>query len=164
MEKITGKENTDDEIRAILIDALESKKANDFDEFCAAVLPGIEGFLKKYPVVWETIGESLRKIKAKKIMVVESGCSGTFPMLLRAVDERVEIRMYTTYPYLLDVYGDRIFTPAYEDNRLFETMYSQDKYYCFSNLTNEGYFVKRCEDEQVQMSAINEVGAFIIPQ
>ena len=28
--------------------------------------------------------------------------------LLKMLDDRVDVRMYTTYPYLMDIYGDRI--------------------------------------------------------
>ena len=90
-------------------------------------------------------------------MVIESGCYGTFPMLLAVLDERVDFRMFTTVPFLNDVYGKRIFTQAYEKNRLFETLYSQDKLFQFESFRNGAFYVSRKLDEQVWQKSLEEV-------
>lgn len=45
----------------------------------------------------------LHTIRQKHILIVESGCTGTFPMLLMALDAWTDMRMYTTYPYLVHI-------------------------------------------------------------
>ena len=161
LERLTGKVYVDDEIRASIIKALEKDKCSNYCEFCEAVLPDIRNTLKRYPEVELCLKSMLGEITERKIIVVESGCSGTFPMLLVSLDERVDVRMYTTYPYLLEVYGDRIFTPKYEENRLFETFASQDLYFQFSDLQNGQFFVKKCENAQVEKKAMEEIKAMI---
>lgn len=89
----------------------------------------------------------LGEIREKRIVVVESGCYGTFPMLLACFDPRVEIRMYTAVPYLADVYSDRLFTRAYEKVRLFETLYSQDMYFRYADFKDNRFFVEKCNDK-----------------
>lgn len=158
---LTGKENADDEIRASVIKALEYGQCNSFDNFRGIVLPEIRLTLNQYPGIADCLTELLKEIKEKRIVVVESGCSGTFPMLLMALDRRVDIRMYTTYPYLLNIYGDRIFTPEYEENRLFETLYSQDLYFQFSDLKNGHFYIKKCLNSDVEKKALTEIRTVI---
>ena len=157
LEYLTGKQYADDEIRASVIKALEGERCSNFEDFCEAVLPDIRNTLKNYPEAEQCLKSMLGEITEQKIIVVESGCSGTFPMLLKSLDERVEVRMYTTYPYLFEVYGSRIFTEKYEENRLFETFASQDLYFQFSGLQNGLFFVKKCENEQVKKRALEEI-------
>lgn len=157
LEQMTGKSGVDDEIRAAIIRALEEEWCGSFEEFSASVLPDIRNVLKQYPALETVLKEMLSEIKEPRITVVESGCSGTFPLLLASLDERVDVRMYTTYPYLLEVYGDRIFTPKYEENRLFETFASQNLYFQFSDLRDGRFFVKKCENAQVEKKAMEEI-------
>ena len=157
LELLTGKTYVDDEIRASVIKALEEEKGSDFEGFCEVVLPNIRNTLKKYPEVELCLKSMLGEITEQKIIVVESGCSGTFPMLLKSLDERVDVRMYTTYPYLFKAYGSRVFTKKYEENRLFETFASQDLYFQFSGLQNGQFFVKRCENAQVEEKTLEEI-------
>lgn len=103
----------------------------------------------------------LRCIPQKKLIVVESGCYGTFPMLLMSLDSRADIRMYTTVPYLADIYADRIYTRAYENNRLFETLDSQDLYFRLSAVGDGCFYVSRCIDRQTAFSALAEVKAIL---
>lgn len=93
----------------------------------------------------------------QRIIVVESGCSGTFPMLLMSLDDRIDVRMYTTYPYLLEIYGNKIYSPKYEENRLFETLYSQDLYFQFSDLKDGKFFIRKCENKEVEKNALSEI-------
>lgn len=157
LKHLTGKAYVDDEIRASVIKALEEEKCSDFEDFCEAVLPDIRNTLKNYPEVEQCLKSMLGEITEQKIIVVESGCSGTFPMLLKSLDERVDVRMYTTYPYLFEAYGSRIFTEKYEENRLFETFASQDLYFQFSGMQNGQFFVKRCENAQVEEKSLEEI-------
>ncbi len=161
LEQMTGKTGVDDEIRASVIKALEEEKCSNFEDFCEVVLPDIRNTLKNYPEVELCLKSMLGEITEQKIFVVESGCYGTFPMMIKSLDKRVEVRMYTTYPYLLDAYGERIFTPKYEENRLFETMVSQDLYLQYSGLQDGKFYVKKCRNAEVRKSAYAEVKAML---
>lgn len=86
------------------------------------MLPDMIQNLRQYPKVEARLRAMLAGIPEKRILVIESGCAGTFPLLLMSLDARVDMRMYTTYPYLVDAYGSRIYTRRYEENRLFETL------------------------------------------
>ena len=157
LNRMTGKEGVDDEIRANVIKALESGQAHNFSEFCEHVLPNIRESIQYYPEIENCFKKMLEEITERRILVIESGCSGTFPLLLMSLDERVDMRMYTTYPYLLETYGDRIYTPKYEENRLFETLYSQDLYFRFSDLRDGKFYVNKCESDVVEKKALEEV-------
>lgn len=154
---LTGNENVDDEIRASIFRALEVEKCSNYKDFCRAVLPDVRATLKRYPVIEKCLTALLGEIEQRRIIVVESGCSGTFPMLLASIDSRVDVRMYTTYPYLLNVYGDKIYTPKYEEIRLFETLYSQDLYFRFCSLQNGRFFVNKCANKEVETRALAEI-------
>lgn len=156
---LTEKEYVDDEIRASIIEALEFGKCDNYDDFCSIVLPDIRATLKQYSKMEICLTELLEKIKEKRIIVIESGCSGTFPMLLKSLDARVDVRMYTTYPYLLEIYGDKIYSPKYEENRLFEMLYAQDLYFQFSDLRDGNFFVRRCRDRYVKAKSMAEIKA-----
>lgn len=160
LEQMARKNGVDDEIRAAIIRTLEEGCA-DFEEFCESVLPEIRAVLKQYPTLENSLRDMLAEIKEPRILVVESGCSGTFPMLLASLDDRIDVRMYTTYPYLTEVYGDKIFTPRYEENRLFETMYSQDLYLQYSGLRDGKFYVKRCRNTEVEKKAMEELKAMM---
>ena len=157
LTKLTGKENVDDEIRSSIIKALEFGQCGNYKDFCDMVLPDIRSALKQYPEVEKCLITLLGGIKEKHIIVVESGCSGTFPMLLMSLDDRVDLRMYTTYPYLLEIYGDKIYSSKYENSRLFETLYSQDLYFRFSDLRDGKFFVEKCNNTEIEKHAITEI-------
>lgn len=158
---LTGTDNADDEIRASIIKALEFGKCNNYDGFCGMVLPDMRSVLKKYPKLEQSIITLLGEIKEKHIIVVESGCSGTFPMMLMSLDSRVDMRMFTTYPYLLNIYGNKIYSPKYEDSRLFETLYSQDLYFRFSGFGGGKFFVEKCSNKEIEKHAAAEIKAVL---
>lgn len=158
---LTGKEFVDDEIRASIIKALEIDRCDNYDDFCKIVLPDMRTTIRKYPETENRLTDLLNTIKEKHIVVIEAGCSGTFPMLLKCLDERVDVRMYTTYPYLLTVYGDRIYSPKYEENRLFETLYSQDLFFQFSVLRDNCFYVRKCHSAEVKANSYAEVKSIL---
>lgn len=49
LAQLTGSAHADDEIRAVIFQALEQGCGMDFETFCAAVLPEIRRVMKKYP-------------------------------------------------------------------------------------------------------------------
>ncbi len=153
---MTGIPNVDDEFRAPIYKALELGKVVGFDDFCGIVLPRMRTAVGQYPQLEKSLTKLLRTITAEQIIVIESGCSGTFPMLLKSLDERVDIRMYTTYPYLLEAYGARIYSAKYEENRLFETLFSQDMYLQFSAWRENRFYVRICDNEEIRSRSCEE--------
>ena len=157
LTKLTAKDNIDDEIRSSIIKALEFGQCDNYKDFCDMVLPDIRSALKKYPEIEECLIALLGGVKEKHIIVIESGCSGTFPMLLMSLDNRVDLRMFTTYPYLLKIYDDKIYSSKYEYSRLFETLYSQDLYFRFADLSDGKFFVEKCSNKEIEKHALAEI-------
>lgn len=154
--ELTGRQNADDEVRASIYKALEADCA-DSRAFFRFVLSDIRQTLDRYPQAKATLFSMLSDIPAERILVVESGCAGTFPLLLMSLDDRVDMRMYTTYPYLTDIYGTRIFTTHYEENRMFETMASQEFYFRFSGIKDGRFYVRKCMNTAIENQALAEI-------
>jgi len=157
LEGLTGEEDVDELIRDPLLEALEEGDVRTFNELCDFSFPRIKKNLEKYPVITSAVKNLLSKIPEKRIVVVESGCYGTFPMLLACFDPRVEIKMYTAVPYLAEIYADRLFTRAYEKVRLFETLYSQDLYFQYADFADNRFLVEKCNDKVVEEKAMAEI-------
>ncbi len=117
----------------------------------------ILSYLEPYPEVIVNLQELLSTIKASKILVIESGCYGTFPMLLSALDERVDFKMFTTVPFLFDIYKERIFTRAYEKNRLFETLYSQDRLFQLTAIKDNHFYIGTNRNELIFNKSLEEI-------
>lgn len=159
----TGDEHADDELRAAVYRALETGCA-DFQAFTRRVLPDMRETVGRYPRASEYLASMLTQVDARRIVVVESGCCGTFPLLLMSLDSRADMRMYTTYPYLTDVYAGRVYTARYEENRLFETMASQEAYFRFAGLRNGQFYVRKCADAAIERRALAEIRGMLTKQ
>ena len=157
LETLTGEKDVDEAIRDPLLEALEEQNVKTFHELRDFSFPRIKKNLEEYPVVTTAVKNFLSEIPEKRIVVIESGCYGTFPMLLSCFDVRVDFRMFTAVPYLTDVYSERLLTRAYEKVRLFETLYSQDLYIQFADFVNNRFFVKKCDDRVVEDKAMEEI-------
>lgn len=120
--------------------------------------------LRNYPLLETALTDLLNDIQQKRIIVVESGCSGTFPLLLMSLDNRIDMRMYTTHPYLLDIYKDKVFTEKYEEARLFETLYSLDLYFRFADFQNKLFFVNKSNNDEIEEKTLGEIKAIIYKQ
>lgn len=103
----------------------------------------------------------LAQIDAERILVVESGCAGTFPLLLMSLDSRADLRMYTTYPYLTGIYAGRVYTGRYEENRLLEAMAAHARYLRFSGWRDGRFYVRTCTDAAVEAQALTEIRAML---
>lgn len=154
--RLTGKLDADDEIRAPIYNALEAG-CTDYSSFLSCALPEIRKVISRYPQAKSTLCSMLSEIDAEKIIIVESGCTGTFPLLLMSLDSRADLRMYTTYPYMADIFKERVFTMNYEENRMFETMVSQDVYFRFSSVRDGRFYVRKCTDAAVELRALEEI-------
>lgn len=67
------------------------------------------------------IKRKLSDLPQKDIMVLESGYMGTMPVLLSAVYDRIDFKMFTTIPRFYELYKENFFTKNFEKIRLFET-------------------------------------------
>ena len=160
MEGITEIEYVDDDIRLPLYEALESGHIQ-FDDFSAYCKEKISLVLEDHPELKLILLELLSSIKTSKIMVVESGYMGTIPMLLKALDDRVDFRLFTTAPFLYEIYKDRIFCRRYEDIRKFETVYSQDLLLSYSSYQKGRFYVKMAREEVIISRSLAEMKMFI---
>ena len=82
-------------------------------------------------------------------------------MMLKALDDRVDFRLFTTAPFLYETYQDRIYCRKYEDIRQFETVYSQDLLLRYSSYHDGKFYVNVSVDEQVKTKSGNEIKEFM---
>lgn len=150
----------DDALRASVYSALEAG-CTDFRSFTAHALPDMRRAMAQHPQAEHALRAMLSEIDAERILVIESGCAGTFPLLLMSLDPRVDLRMYTTYPYLTGILGERLFTHRYEELLTLETMASQERYLRFSALRSGRFYVRRCADAEVERQALQEIKAIM---
>lgn len=160
LEDITKTENMDDDIRLPLYEALE-EGYTAFDDFSGYCKKRIASVLDERAELKAVLLELLGSIKHDKIMVIESGYMGTVPMMLKALDDRVDFRLYTTAPFLYETYKEKIFCRKYEDLRKFETVYSQDHLLRYSSYCNGKFYVNESLDNTVLDKALAEINAFI---
>lgn len=156
---VSGRAHVDDEIRSFVYEALEAGAA-DFASFKAYCGERIRWKVTEYPPLKNALEELLRQIPEGKILVVESGYGGTIPMLLAALDERVDFRLYTTAPYLYETYKDKIFCKRYEDIRAFETLYSQDLLMKYASFRSGRFYVHRVCEESIFKEGLGEISLF----
>ncbi len=156
LENVTGVKNLDDEFRRPIYEALEGGilEYGEFKEFCGE---RIRGVLKEHPTLEEILKGLLGEIREEKIIIAESGYSGTIPLLLCALDERADFRMYTTAPFLYETYREKIFCRRYENIRLFETLFCQDVMMKYSSFRNGKFFVRTAKNGDVLYRALGEI-------
>ncbi len=156
LEDVTGVKNLDDEIRRPIYEALEEgiSEYGEFKEFCGERMRGV---LKKHPALEASLKGLLGEIREEKIIIAESGYSGTIPLLLCALDERADFRMYTTAPFLYEIYREKIFCRRYENIRLFETLFCQDVLMKYSSFRNGKFFVRTAKSDDVLYKALGEI-------
>ena len=160
LEDITETEYVDDDIRLPLYEALESGHEK-FDEYFVYCRERILPVLNEHPKLKTILLKLLGSIKQNRIIVIESGYMGTIPMMLKALDDRVDFRLFTTAPFLYDTYEDRIFCRKYEDIRRFETVYSQDLLLQYSSFRIGKFYVNISADESVMDNSLSEIKLFL---
>ena len=156
LEDITGTEYVDDDIRLPLYDALESGHIR-FDDYSAYCKERILPVLNEHPKLKTILLDLLNTINQSRIIVIESGYMGTIPMMLKALDDRVDFRLFTTAPFLYETYQDRIFCRNYEDIRRFETLYSQDLFMRYSSYRSRKFYVNVSVEESVREKTLSEI-------
>lgn len=112
---------------------------------------------KNYKNLKNNLKELLSTIKQKHIIVVESGRFASIPLLLRAIDKRVDFRLFTTTPQFYNVYKNRYFTNEYDKNRLFETLKCQDSLFVYSGYNNGNFMVRGTTDKEIIKLATSEL-------
>lgn len=160
LENITETKYVDDDIRLPLYEALESCHIQ-FDEYFAYCNKRILKVIDEHPKLKTILLDMLSSIKQSKIIVIESGYMGTIPMMLKALDDRVDFKLFTTAPFLYETYQGRIFCKKYEDIRRFETLYSQDLFMKYSSYCNGKFYVNISLDESVKEDTISEITGLI---
>ena len=160
LEDITETEYVDDDIRLPLYEALEAGHVQ-FDEYSAYCKERILPVLNEHPELKRILLNLLGSIRQSRIIVIESGYMGTIPMMLKALDDRVDFRLFTTAPFLYDTYEDRIFCRKYENIRRFETVYSQDLLLQYSSFRSEKFCVNVSADESVIDNSLSEIKRFL---
>ena len=160
MDDLAGVGDVDDEIRLPIYDALEQGHTDfePFDEYCGE---RIRRVLDRHAPLRDALTGLLSGIGEERIVVVESGYCGTVPMMLGALDARVEMRMFTTAPFLVATYGPRVYTDRYEDLRHFETLRSQDTYLRYAAFRDGRFLVRQADDATVRRQALAEIRAFM---
>jgi hypothetical protein len=160
LEDITETEYVDDDIRLPLYEALESGQIQ-FDDYSAYCKERILSVLNEHPKLKTILLDLLSSIKQNRIIVIESGYMGTIPMMLKALNDRVDFRLFTTAPFLYETYQDRIFCRNYEDIRRFETLYSQDLFMQYSSYCNREFYVNVSVEESVKEKMLSEIARLL---
>lgn len=160
LNDLTGVKDADDEIRLPLYEALENGYTS-FKEFNAYCGEKILSALSRHTELKNALSELLCSVKEKRIIVIESGYMGTFPMMLRALDDRVSFTLYTTAPFLFETYKDQCFCKRYEENRTFETLYSQDIILKYSSFRDGKFYVNMSEADEAIGKALAEIKYFM---
>lgn len=160
LSDIAGVENVDDDFRLPLCEALESGHI-EYDDFSSCCRNRIAPVLDAYPALKSSLLQLLGSIRKDHIVVVESGYMGTILMMLKALDERVDIKLYTTAPFLYGTYRDKVFCRKYEEIRKFETVYSHDLLLKYSSWRNGRFYVNLSEDEYVKNRSLAEMKDFL---
>lgn len=161
LEDVTGIKNVDDDIRLPLYEALESGHIQ-FDEFFVYCRKRILQVLNEHQKLKTILLTLLNSVNENRIIVIESGYMGTIPMMLKALDDRVDFRLFTTAPYLYETYQDKIFCQRYEDIRRFETVYSQDLLFRYSSYCNGKFYVRESTDKLLRDRSLSEIKKFVI--
>lgn len=154
--EFSGMDDLDDQIRLPIYDALESG-VESYEAFFCYCRPRIMAVLDSCPALKAALEHLLTAIPQEHIMVIESGYCATFPMLLAALDDRIDFRLYTTAPYLYNIYDGKNFRRAYEKIRSFETLYSQDLYFQYGGFTDGKFLVRKVRSQEVQYQSFQEV-------
>lgn len=157
---ITEIDDMDDDIRIHLYGALEKGHVS-YDRYFPFCREKILEALDKYPELKKILSDMLGTIKQNRIVVIESGYMGTIPMMLAALDSRVDFRLFTTAPFLYNTYQDKIFCRRYEDIRKFETMYSQDLFMQYSSWRDGKFYVNITTDDIVRERSLAEIKMFL---
>lgn len=134
----------------MIFEALENNVEN-FVQLKEYVKTALNKELAPFCDLFDSLKRLLDKISQEKVLIIESGYIGTIPLLLSALDDRVDFRLFTTIPYFYEVYNGKFFTDQFEKVRLFETIQCQDALFKFSSVSvkNADVAVVEATDKKV---------------
>lgn len=154
------KGGVDDIIRSAVFKALEEGIC-DFESYFSFCKKEICKSLTPFPEIIAAVKGLLSEIECDGITVVETGVYATFPLLLSALDDRVDFKMYTTVPYLYEIYKDRIYTRAYENIRRFETLCCHNNLFQLTAFGGGKFYVSENVEKATVERALKEINAFL---
>jgi hypothetical protein len=98
------------------------------------------------------------KLSSKVYTAVESGVQGSIPLFLMTISTKINgWKMYTTVPWLFQIYQPHIFNPNYNYLRDMETFISHDRLFGFADFKNDQVFIKEYQNEELQTLAYYEI-------
>jgi len=146
------------EVQNIIFTALD-KNINNFNEMKNYVREQLLAE-KNFNKLIQSLKFILNKIKNKSIMIIESGYIGTIPMLLSALDDRVDFRLFTTIPFFYEVYTDKYYTDEFQKIRSFETIQCQDALFKLNSVQDDKFEVCEVTDDEIKNQAFAELSTW----
>lgn len=150
----------DDAFRVHIYDALEMGCAC-YDDFFAYVTNHMSRTFVNFTPLKNSLKSMLDDIPQEKILVVESGYMGTIPLMFASIDKRVDFTLYTTAPFLSDIYKKKIYCQNYENLRLLETLASQSRLFKFSSYSNGKFYITPSPDPSVLSRSLLEISSML---
>lgn len=138
------------EIQNVIFEALENN-VKSFGQLKEYIKTALNKELAPFGGLFDSLKRILDKISQEKVLIIESGYIGTIPLLLSALDDRVDFRLFTTIPYFYEVYKGKFFSDKFEKIRLFETIQCQDALFKLSSISvkNADVAVVEAADKKV---------------
>lgn len=160
LENIADIKCIDDDTRLPIYDALESGNI-EFKDLFAFCKNKILAIINQNLRLKKMLFELLSGINEQRIMLVESGYMATIPIMLEALDDRIEFKLYMTAPFLYKTYPNNIFCRKYENVRKFETIYSHDLLIKYSSYCGGKFYVNMAESDEVISKSLEEMKFFV---
>ena len=137
-------------IQNVIFESLEDN-VESFGQLKEYVKTALNKELAPFSGLFDSLKRILDKVSQEKVLIIESGYIGTIPLLLSALDDRVDFRLFTTIPYFYEVYNGKFFTDQFEKVRLFETIQCQDALFKLSSISvkNADVSVVEAADKKV---------------
>ena len=115
---------------------------------------------KNFDKLIKSLKNILNKIKKKNIMIIESGYIGTILMLLSALDDRVDFRLFSTIPFFYEVYSGKYYTDEFQKLRSFETIQCQDALFKLDSIQDDKIKVQEVNDNETKIQAFAELSTW----
>ncbi|MFZ4438909.1 MAG: hypothetical protein ACOYOS_10815 [Syntrophales bacterium] len=157
-------EGTEDTYETVLLESLYealSEHPQDVADFCK--LAGQHLHDKALPLSFqrETRAYVQRLVGSRPIFMVESGLHGSVPMwVLNQCENQGTFLMYTTAPWLREVYRENTFHQNYNYLRDMETSAAQNYLFQFRSIENQRILVNKTSKPHIEKLALYELHHF----
>ena len=157
-------EGNEDAYEAVLLESLYealSEHPQDAADFCK--LAGQHLQEKALPLSFqrETRAYLQRLVGARPILMIESGLHGSVPMwVLNQCENKGTFLLYTTAPWLREVYRDNTFHQNYNYLRDMETSVAQNDLFQFRSIENQRILVNKTSQPHIEKLALYELHHF----